>query len=58
MLREPRSTSPAAPRPQSANKARRSRLRLVKLEERIAPTNVFNSGGHHGGPHKHGHGVV
>jgi hypothetical protein len=54
MLRDPRSTSPAAPRPKSENKARRSRLRLVKLEERIAPTNVFNSGGHHGGPHKRG----
>jgi len=57
MLREPRSTSPAAPRPQSANKARRSRLRLVKLEERIAPTNLLNSG-HHGGPVKHDRGVI
>jgi hypothetical protein len=58
MLRDPSSTSPAAPRPQSANKARRSRLRLVKLEERIAPTNVLSPGGHGGKPVKHFGGVV
>jgi hypothetical protein len=54
MLRDPRSTSPAAPSPKSENKARRSRLRLVKLEERIAPTNVLSPGGHHGRHHKGG----